>query len=181
MKVVAIVGSLRQESFNRKLAEHIKERYVDKFHLEVLTLDELPFYNQDVEKEPPLAVITFKQKVKEAAAVIWVTPEYNGTIPGVLGNAIDWLSRVDQVMVGKPSWLMGAATGNLGTVRAQLHLRDIMFSRGISSPVLQGSDVFVGAAHEKFDVTGKLVDEQTIQFIDVAVENFIQWMEKHYS
>ena len=94
------------------------------------------------------AVTEFKGKVANADAVLWVTPEYNGTVPGVLVNAIDWLSRVDKVMIGKPSWIMGASMGNLGTVKAQLHLRDILFSPGVSSPLLPGNEVYVGAVHK---------------------------------
>ena len=88
----------------------------------------IPFYDQDIENNPPAVVSDFKNKVKNADAVLWLTPEYNGTVPGVLVNVIDWLSRVDKVMIGKPSWIMGASMGNLGTVKAQLHLRDILFS-----------------------------------------------------
>jgi len=180
MKIVAIVGSIRKDSLNRKLAEHVRNRYKDRFDLEILELNALPFYNQDLENEPTEAVTTFKNKVKAADAVLWVTPEYNGTIPGVLGNAIDWLSRVDRVMVGKPSWIMGASMGQLGTVKAQIHLRNILFAMGISSPLLPGNEVYVGAAHEKFDAEGKLVHEPTVKFLDTVVDNFIAWMNRYY-
>lgn len=180
MKVVAIVGSIRKDSYNRKLAEHVKNRYQDRFDLEILDLKPLPFYNQDLENEPNEAVQAFKDKVKAADAVLWVTPEYNGTIPGVLSNAIDWLSRVDRVMVGKPSWIMGASMGQLGTVKAQLHLRDILFAMGLSSSLLPGNEVYVGAAHEKFDAEGKLIHEATVQFLDTVADNFINWMNRYH-
>ncbi len=178
MKVVAIVGSIRKESYNYKLAQHVQNRYKDKFELEVLSLRSLPMYDQDIENEPSDAVKEFKRKVAEADAVLWVTPEYNGTIPGVLGNAIDWLSRVDRVMVGKPSWIMGASMGNLGTVKAQLHLREILFSPGINSPLLPSNEVYVGAVHEKIDAAGNLTHEPTVQFLDSVVNNFVDWMGK---
>ena len=117
----------------------------------------------------------FKNKVAEADAVLWVTPEYNATVPGVLVNVIDWLSRVDKVMIGKPSWIMGASMGNLGTVKAQLHLRDILFASGVSSPLLPGNEVYIGAVHEKFDEAGNLTHEPTVQFLDTVVENFVNW------
>jgi len=180
MKIAAIVGSIRKESLNRKLAEHVKNRYQDRFELEILDLASLPFYNQDMENEPNEAVQAFKGKVKEADAVLWVTPEYNGTVPGVLVNAIDWLSRVDKVMIGKPSWIMGASMGILGTVKAQLHLRDILFAMGLSSPLLPGNEVYVGAAQEKFDAEGKLIHQPTIEFLDKVVDNFIQWINKYH-
>jgi chromate reductase, NAD(P)H dehydrogenase (quinone) len=175
MKVVAIVGSIRKDSFNLKLAQYIQKRYQERFDLEILNIREIPFYDQDIENNPPAVVSDFKNKVKNADAVLWLTPEYNGTVPGVLVNVIDWLSRVDKVMIGKPSWIMGASMGNLGTVKAQLHLRDILFSPGVSSPLLPGNEVYVGAAHTKFDETGNLTDEPTVKFIDTVVVNFINW------
>ncbi|MEO4054718.1 NAD(P)H-dependent oxidoreductase [Solibacillus sp. CAU 1738] len=178
MKVVAIVGSLREGSLNMKLAKFVQQRYEEKFELEILRLNEIPMYNQDDENNPPHSVQDFKAKVKAADAVLWVTPEYNASIPGVLGNAIDWLSRVDKVMIGKPSFIMGASMGNLGTVKAQMHLRDILFAAGLGSPVLQGNEVYVGAAHTKFDEAGNLTDESTVKFLDTVIDNFINWMQK---
>ncbi len=177
MKVVAIIGSIRKESINKKLAEFIKSRYINKFDLEILTLQDIPMYNQDIENDPPQAVVDFKSQVKAADAVLWVTPEYNGTVPGVLVNAIDWLSRVDKVMIGKPSIVMGASMGVLGTVKAQLHLRDILFAGGVASPVLIGNEVYVGAAHTKFDAEGNLTDEATVKFLDSVIDNFMTWMK----
>ncbi|WP_394235766.1 NADPH-dependent FMN reductase [Niallia oryzisoli] len=178
MKVVAIVGSIRNDSYNLKLAQYVQKRYQDKFDLEILNIREIPFYDQDIENNPPEVVTEFKNKVKTADAVLWVTPEYNGTVPGVLVNVIDWLSRVDKVMIGKPSWIMGASMGNLGTVKAQMHLRDILFSPGINSPLLPSNEVYVGAVHTKFDEAGNLTDEGTVQFLDTVVNNFIDWYNR---
>lgn len=179
MKVVAIVGSIRKESYNLKLAQHIQQRYADKFELEILNLRDLPMYDQDIELDAPQAVLDFKAKVKEAHAVLWVTPEYNSTIPGVLGNAIDWMSRVDKVMNGKPSMIMGASMGVLGTVKAQMHLRDILFASGLNSPLLPMNEVYVGAAQNKFDAEGNLTDQATIEFLDKVIENFQNWMRQY--
>lgn len=179
MKVVAIVGSIREGSYNKKLAQYVQKRYADKFDMEIIDLKNIPMYNQDIENNPPQEVTDFKAKVKSADAVLWVTPEYNSTIPGVLGNAIDWLSRVDKVMIGKPSWIMGASMGNLGTVKAQMHLRDILFAAGLQSPVLIGNEVYVGAVHTKIDEQGHITDEGTVQFIDSVVNNFINWMRQY--
>lgn len=178
MKIAAIVGSVRKDSFNRKLAEFIKKRYNNRFDMEILDLSVLPLYSQDIENNEPQEITDFKKSVKEADAVLWVTPEYNSTIPGVLGNAIDWLSRVDKVMIGKPSWIMGASMGNLGTVKAQMHLRDILFAPGLQSPVLIGNEVYVGAVHKKMDETGTITDEATVAFLDQVADNFEQWMKR---
>ncbi|WP_107841544.1 NADPH-dependent FMN reductase [Metasolibacillus meyeri] len=177
MNVVAIVGSLREASYNMKLAKFIQNRYAEKVTVEILPLHDIPMYNQDEENNPTQAVVEFKAKVKAADAVLWVTPEYNASIPGVLGNIIDWLSRVDKVMIGKPSIVMGASMGNLGTVKAQMHLRDILFAQGLGSPVLQGNEVYIGAAHTKFDEAGNLTDEATIQFLDKVIDNFVAWVK----
>ncbi|CAM4407526.1 NADPH-dependent FMN reductase [Paenibacillus macerans] len=116
-------------------------------------------------------------KVAAADAVLWVTPEYNSTIPGVMANAIDWLSRVDRVMIGKPSWIVGSSMGLLGSVKAQGHLRDILFASGISSPLLPGNEVYIGLVHEKINDQGELTDEPTIKHLDLVAENFVKWME----
>lgn len=178
MKVVALVGSIRKESYNIKLAKYAQDRYQGLLDIEILTIRDLPHYDQDIELSPPEVVNEFKRKVGDADAVLWVTPEYNYSIPGVLKNAIDWLSRVEKVMNGKPSWIMGATMGTLGTVRAQQHLRDILFCPGVGSPLLPGNEVYIGAVHEKMDETGKLTHEPTIKFLDMVVDNFIKWMNE---
>jgi len=178
MKVAAIVGSIRKESYNLKLAHYIQNRYKHLFQMEVLSIREIPFYDQDIENSPPQSVIDFKAKVAEADAVLWVTPEYNSTIPGVMANALDWLSRVDRVMIGKPSWIVGSSMGLMGSVKAQGHLRDILFASGISSPLLPGNELYVGMVHEKFDEKGELTDESTRQYLDLVAENFVNWMKE---
>ncbi|MEC0092175.1 NADPH-dependent FMN reductase [Paenibacillus macquariensis] len=179
MKIVAIVGSNRKNSFNMKLAQYMQRTYEGKLDIEILPITDLPFYNQEIELMPSETVQKFIGKVAQADAVLWVTPEYNYSIPGILKNAIDWLSRVDKVMVGKPSFIMGASMGALGTVRAQEHLRGILFSPGISSPLLPRNEVYIGAVHEKFDDAGQLVHEPTVAFLNIIVTNFISWYDQH--
>ncbi|MCU6707782.1 NAD(P)H-dependent oxidoreductase [Paenibacillus sp. J5C_2022] len=179
MKIAAIIGSNRQDSYNLKLAQYLQKRYADQLEFDIVTLNQVPFYNQDIENEPPAGAAALAERVKRADAVLWVTPEYNATIPGVLKNAIDWLSRGERVMVGKPSWIMGASMGLLGTVKAQAHLRDILFAPGLSSPLLPGNEVYVGAVHEKINAEGDLIHEPTAAFLDQVVNNFITWYHNH--
>ncbi|AZU62765.1 NADPH-dependent FMN reductase [Neobacillus mesonae] len=177
MKIVAIVGSLRKDSYNKQLAATIQERNMERFDLEILDLSVLPHYNQDEENNPSEAVVDFKRKVKEADGVIIVTPEYNWSIPGVLKNALDWLSRVDKVLIGKPVMTAGAATGLAGTLRAQLHLRQILTALQVKllSPV--GNEILVNQAGTKF-ADGKLTDEATINFIDDVVDRFVKFISE---
>lgn len=181
MKVVALVGSIRKESYNVKLAAYVKNKYKEQMDVEILNLRDVPFYDQDIENDPPAAVRELREKVAAADAVLWVTPEYNYSIPGVLKNVIDWLSRGDRVMVGKPSMIMGASMGLMGTVRAQQHLRDILFSPGINSPLLPGNEVYVGIVHEKMDENGKIKDEATVLFLDSVINNFVKWYNQQAS
>ncbi|MCL6594023.1 MAG: NAD(P)H-dependent oxidoreductase, partial [Alicyclobacillus sp.] len=132
MKAVALVGSLRKDSYNMKLARFLQERYRNHWEMEIVDISSLPFYNQDQEEAPPPVVSQFKQQIRNADAVMIVTPEYNWSIPGVLKNALDWLSRVDRVINQKPVLVAGASQSLLGTVRAQLHLREILSSPGLA-------------------------------------------------
>ena len=181
MKIAAIVGSNRKNSYNRKLAVFIQERYQDKLEIELLPIEKLPLYNEDEEFNPIPIVKDIKNKICECAGVIIATPEYNHSIPGLLKNAIDWFSRVETVMVNKPVMIVGCTTGALGTVRAQMHLRQILNSPGISTLILPGNEVLINNVQEKIDNKGKLTHEPTILFLDRVIHNFIEWIEKNKS
>jgi chromate reductase, NAD(P)H dehydrogenase (quinone) len=179
MKIVAIVGSLRKGSYNKRLAATIKERYGKTFELEILDIGLLPHFDQDIETNPPETVIDFKRKVKEADGVIIITPEYNWSIPGVLKNALDWLSRVDKVLTGKPVMTAGAATGLMGTLRAQLHLRQILTALQVKLLPPVGNEILINQASAKFDEeTGKLIDETTLSFLDVVMERYVDFIKE---
>src|SRR6476620_9777157 len=126
MNIVTIVGSIRKESYNMQLAKTMQERYEGKFNIKIADIRSLPHYDQDEENNPPQAVKEFKEAIANADGVFIITPEYNWSIPGVLKNALDWASRVDKVFIGKPVMTFGATMGTLGTIRAQLHLREIL-------------------------------------------------------
>lgn len=182
MKLAAIVGSIRQNSYNLFLAKTMQERYSDRFSLEILDIRSLPYYNPDEENNPNDAVNIFKKKVKEADGLIIITPEYNWSIPGVLKNALDWLSRGEKEINGKPMLTAGVSTGFLGTIRAQLHLREILASLGMQAKLLPpaGNEILINNAKQKFDEkTGKLIDEATLQFLDGVVEKFIRFVQEN--
>jgi chromate reductase len=174
MKIIAIVGSLRKESFNLQLARTMQERYKGKFELEIVGLQEIPYFDQDEEINSPAIVNQMNKTIAEADGVLIITPEYNWSIPGVLKNAIDWLSRGDKVLIGKPVMTAGVSTGVMGTIRAQLHLREILACPGIQARVLPpaGNEILINSANNKF-ASGRLTDEPTLQFIDAVIDKFM--------
>ena len=178
MNIIAIVGSISKDSNNKKLVEFMKERYKEKLNIEILPIEGLPMYNEDIENDAPKVVQELREKIKQSDGILFATPEYNHSIPGVLKNAIDWFSRVDKVMIDKPSFIVGVSMGNLGTVKAQMHLRQILNSGGVATMNLPGNEVFIGTIQDKIDKDGKLIDEGTIKYIDLVVENFINWVDK---
>lgn len=180
MKIVTIVGSLRKESYNMHLAKTMQNRYKDKFTIEIADIRSLPHFDQDEENNPPQAVKEFKEVIASADGVFIITPEYNWSIPGVLKNALDWTSRVDKVLIGKPVMALGVTLGQLGTVRAQMHLREVLAAPGVQAKILPpgGNEVLIGAANQKFDEqTGQLVDEGTLSFLDSKVDAFINFVK----
>lgn len=179
MKFVALVGSTRKESLNLSLVNTLQERYGEKVEISIANIADLPFYNQDDENNPSEVVKQFKEEISISDGVLIATPEYNWTIPGVLKNALDWLSRVDKVLVEKPVMILGVSGGQVGSLRAQLHLRQILASPGLAASVLPpaGNEVLVNFGPSKFQ-DGKLIDEVTLTFIDGVFERFIDWVKK---
>lgn len=172
MKIVALVGSLRKDSFNMQLVQTIEKRYAHLFEMEVADIGRLPHYNEDDEKAPSAEIINFKAMISGADAVLISTPEFNWSLPGVLKNALEWLSRVEKPIAGKPVILMGVSQGGLGTVRAQLHLRQILSSVQAVTLPLAGNEIFIGAAVQKFE-EGELTHEVTLQFLDEVIDRFV--------
>lgn len=181
MNIVTLVGSLRKESYNMQLAKTMQERYKGKINMEIADIGILPYFNQDEENNPPKTVKKFKESILKADGVIIISPEYNWSVPGVLKNALDWASRVDKVFIGKPVMTLGATPGMLGTIRAQLHLREILVSPGIQAKILSpgGNEVLINAAGQKFDSqTGRLVDNETLEFLDSKIDAFIDFAKQ---
>lgn len=180
MKIVAIVGSLRKDSYNMQIAKTMQERYEGQLNIQIADIGSLPFYDQDQENNPPQSVKEFKESISNADGVIIITPEFNWSVPGVLKNAIDWASRVEKVFVNKPVMTLGATLGMLGTVRAQMHLREILSSPGVQARILPpgGNEILIGLVQQKVDEkTGKLVDENTLHFLDDKVNMFIDFVK----
>lgn len=177
MKIAAIAGSISKGSNNKKLVRYMKDRYKDKLDIEILDLGDVPMYNEDNEMNPPQIIKDMRKKILESDGILISTPEYNHSIPGVLKNTLDWLSRVENVMVGKPGMVVGASTGMFGTVKAQMHLRQILNSVGIGVITLPGNEFFLGGVQDKMDEDGNITDELTIKFLDQSVDEFIKWVK----
>jgi chromate reductase len=175
IKILGIAGSLRKNSYNRALLRAAVELAPPDAEIEIFDISEIPPFNQDFEADPPAIVAEFKNKIRTADAILFVTPEYNYSIPGVLKNAIDWASRPsgDSAWKGKPAAIMGASMGNIATARAQYDLRKIMVS--LDMHTLNKPEIMVGNAHEKFDEAGRLTDETTRGLVKKQLEALVQW------
>ncbi len=174
-KLVGICGSLRKESFNKIILNTVNELLSKGIDFEVLNLASIPLYNQDLEINLPEAVLIFKEKIKEADAILIATPEYNRSIPGVLKNAIDWASRPygNNSFDDKPVATIGATGGEVvGTSAAQYHLRQI-FSFLNAHP-LEKPQVFITNATNKIK-DSVFVDEETRKLIKDLLEKLVIW------
>ena len=179
VKVLGICGSLRQGSYNRMALKVAAASLPPGMTLETFDrLGEIPPYNEDEkQKAIPAAVADLVARIRAADAILFVTPEYNYSMPGVLKNAIDWVSRVpDQPFNGKPVAMMGASMGLFGTARAQYHLRQsCVFLNMIP---LNKPEVMIAQAQTKFDANGTLTDENTRKFIADLMAALAAWTKK---
>lgn len=176
LTIFGLAGSLRQGSFNKAALRAAKELAPKNVTIHIFErLGEIPPFNQDQESTPPEVVADLKKKIRAADAILFVTPEYNYSIPGVLKNAIDWASRPygDSAWEGKPVAVMGAAGSMLGTARAQYHLRQCFIF--LNMYPLNRPEVMIASAHEKFDEKGNLTDIQTKEKIKELIEALSSW------
>jgi chromate reductase, NAD(P)H dehydrogenase (quinone) len=175
IKILGIAGSLRKASYNRSALRAAQLLAPEDAAVEIIELDDIPSFNEDTEREPPAKVIELKEKIRAADAILFVTPEYNYSIPGVLKNAIDWASRPygDSAWDGKPVALMGASVGVLGTARAQYHLRQVFVF--LNMHAINRPEVMIGNAAQRFDEQGNLTDEMTKDLIRQLLQNLVAW------
>lgn len=178
LNVLGIAGSLRKGSFNRATLRAAQQLAPDGVRIEIFEIGDIPPFNQDEEQQPAESVKELKRKVRAADAILFVTPEYNYSVPGVLKNAIDCASRPygDNAWAGKPVAIMGASIGAIGTARAQYHLRQ-MFVFLDMYPVNQ-PEVMISNAESKFDEQGNLTDESTRRFIVKLLESLASWTRR---
>jgi chromate reductase len=175
IRVLGISGSLRQGSFNSAALRAAQELAPEEITIEVFDLAPIPLYNEDLrEKGFPAAVEEFRRRIQGADALLIATPEYNYSVSGVLKNAIDWASRPpEQPFDGKPIALFGASPAFTGTARAQYHLRQIFIY--LNGLILNRPEVFITAAHTKFDSNGRLADETTRGHVRGLLASLKEW------
>jgi chromate reductase len=177
LHLVGFAGSLRRDSYNRALLAAAQQLAPAGMTIGVVEIGGLPFYNADVEKEgDPPAVAEFKAALQQADGILIATPEHNGGLPGVLVNAIDWASRLPgrSPLTGKPVAMMGASPGQIGTARAQLHLRQILDH--VHARVLPPPELLLARAHLMFDAQRRLTDETARTVLATLLERFARWI-----
>jgi chromate reductase len=176
--VVVLVGSLRKASFNRKIAHALREVAEGSLALEIVEIGDLPLYNEDLEANVPAAWVRFRERVRKADAVVFVTPEYNRSVPGLLKNAIDVGSRPygKSVFSKKPAGVISVTPGPLGAFGANHHLRQSLVF--LDMPVLQQPEAYIANAGKLFDENGALTSDDTRAFLLKYVQAFAAWVEK---
>jgi chromate reductase, NAD(P)H dehydrogenase (quinone) len=175
-RVLGLCGSLRQKSFNRYTLRAAGELMPESMTLDPLALPDLPFYNQEIQDRGfPEPLAGFAAAIERADALLIVSPEYNTSLPAVLKNAIDWLSRLPKVpFQSKPVAILSASTGLMGGGRMQYEMRRILVPLG--AMILHRPEVFIGSAASKFDAEGRLTDETTRKMIAALLATYSDWI-----
>jgi chromate reductase, NAD(P)H dehydrogenase (quinone) len=177
-RIAVVVGSARRDSLNRKLAAALEILGSDRFDFHDVRIDDFPFFDQDVAKNPPAAVLRMKKEIVDADGVIFVTPEHNRSITSLLKNAIDWGSRpmAESCWIGKPGAILGISPGQTGTAAAQQHLRNILSPQQM---ILMGQpEVYLQYKEGMFDAAGGVADEAVRKRLETFLERFAKWVER---
>lgn len=177
-QIAVVVGSLRRESINRKFADALVRLAPAEFSFKQVEIGDLPLYNQDNEGNPPESVQRLKAEIKAAHGVLFVTPEYNRSIPGVLKNALDHASRPygKSAWAGKPAGVIGVSPGAAGTAMAQQHLRNVLAY--LDMPTLGQPEAFVQNKEGMYDDAGN-IGEASRKFLQGWMDRYVDWVKKH--
>jgi chromate reductase, NAD(P)H dehydrogenase (quinone) len=182
VKILGMAGSLRGKSYNRALLRAAVSLAPVGSSIAIFDLKNLPMFNQDIEIDLPVSVKEFKDAIKAADAILFVTPEHNYSVPAVLKNALDWASRPqgDNSWAGKPAAIMGASPGMIGSARAQYHLRQMFVTLDIRT--FNKPEIIVGSCKDKFtEEGGELKDEMTRKFMVQQLETLVAFTKKQAS
>lgn len=176
--IAVLVGSLRKESLNRKTAHTLIELAPKSLRLEIVEIGALALFNEDLEHSVPESWKRFRERIARAEGILFVTPEYNRSVPGVLKNAIDVASRPygQNRVDGKPGGVVSVSPGAIGGFGANHHLRQSLVFLNV--PVLQQPEAYVGGAGKLFDEAGRMTNESTRGFLGKFIEAYADWVEK---
>jgi len=177
-QIAVVVGSLRRDSFNRKLANAIAKLAPPEFSFKQVQIADLPLYNQDDDANQAASVKRLKAEIAAAQGLLFVTAEYNRSIPGVLKNAMDHASRPygQNAWAGKPAGVLGASVGAIGTSMAQQHLRNVLAYLDV--PTLGQPEAFIHAKDGFFDETGN-IGADSKKFLQSWMDHYVAWVKKH--
>ncbi|MGB5950611.1 MAG: NAD(P)H-dependent oxidoreductase [Parvibaculum sp.] len=176
-KVAVLVGSLRKESYNRKMAHSLAKLAPGTLKPGIVEIAALTLYNEDEDVHPPAVWVEFRERIRAADAVLFVTPEYNRSVPGVLKNAIDVGSRPygKSAWAGKPGAVVSVSPGAIGGFGANHHLRQSLVFLDV--PVMQQPEAYIGNAASLFDKEGNLTNDATRDFLTKFMGSFATWIE----
>lgn len=178
-KIAVLVGSLRKDSFNRKMAQALIKLAPTALALEIVEISQLSMYNQDLDENPPKEWVAFRDKIRAFDGVLFVSPEYNRSTPAVLKNAIDIGSRPygKSVWDGKPGAIVSVSPSAMGGFGANHHLRQSLVFLNV--PTLQQPEAYIGGAAKLFDDKGELSNDSTREFMQKFVNAYAAWVEKN--
>jgi chromate reductase, NAD(P)H dehydrogenase (quinone) len=179
VQIAVVVGSLRRDSINRKLASAVEKLAPPSLSFKHLRIDDLPLYDQDDDANQAPEVQRLKAEIGSAQGLLFVTPEYNRSFPGVLKNAIDHASRPygQNAWAGKPAGVLGASIGAVGSALAQQHLRNVLAYLDV--PTLGQPEAFIHVKDGFFDASGAIASDGTKRFLQGWMDRYVAWVQKH--
>lgn len=177
MKLVAIVGTNSDRSTNRKLLKFMQKHFSDKADIEVLEIKQLPAFNEPEDKLAPAEVQDFSEKILAADGVIISTPEYDHTIPAPLASALEWIAYTSRALINKPTMIVGASLGLLGTSRAQAHLRQILDAPELKARVMPGTEFLLGHSEQVLDDDNHLNNPEKVAELEEHFSEFQNFVE----
>lgn len=177
MKLVAIVGTNSDRSTNRKLLKFMQKHFSDKADIEVLEIKQLPAFNEPEDKLAPAKVQAFSEKILAADGVIISTPEYDHTIPAPLSSALEWIAYTSRALINKPTMIVGASLGLLGTSRAQAHLRQILDAPELKARVMPGTEFLLGHSEQVLDDDNHLNNPEKVAELEEHFSEFQNFVE----
>ena len=177
MKLVAIVGTNSDRSTNRKLLKFMQKHFSDKTDIEILEIKQLPAFNEPEDKLAPAEVQAFSEKILAADGVIISTPEYDHTIPAPLSSALEWIAYTSRALINKPTMIVGASLGLLGTSRAQAHLRQILDAPELKARVMPGTEFLLGHSEQVLDDDNHLNNPEKVAELEEHFSEFQNFVE----